>query len=95
MSGILCFSESNIQFLMDFLCTVHKEEASACVLFMGTALAESPKEHHWLMSLASTNGATRCQNLVTKKDNLWQQKKHGVHVMKHKSWYGEMGCVVN
>ena len=56
-----------IQFLMYFLCTVQKEEDSACVLFMGTALAESPKEHHWLMSLASTNGATRCQRAQKNK----------------------------
>ena len=36
---------------MYFLCTVQKGEDSACVLFMGTALVESPREHPWLMSL--------------------------------------------
>ena len=46
---------------MYFLCTVQKEEESACVLFMGTALAESPREHPWLMVLTPMNGAIRCQ----------------------------------
>ena len=72
MSGILCFSESNIQFLMYFPCTVQKEEDSACVLFMGIALAESPREHPWLMSLAPTNGTIRCQ--CTQKVKLPEDK---------------------
>jgi len=39
---------------------VQTEEDSACVLLMGPALAEGPKEHPWLMSLAPT-GAIMCQ----------------------------------
>ncbi len=101
MSGILCFSETNIRFLMHFLCTEQKEEDSACVLFMGTALAESPRDHPWLVSLAPTNRAIRfqCTQKVKlpedKKDNLWYEKKYCLDLIKRKSFYGERGCVVN
>ena len=47
----------------DYPCIVQREEDSACVLFMGLALAEGPRKHPyigyvdaWLMSLARTIG---------------------------------------
>ncbi len=69
MSGILCFSESNVQFRMYFLCTEQKEKGSACVLFMGTALAESPREHPWLMLVHAVS--SRCDNQPTLRINEW------------------------
>ena len=59
-------------------------------LLMGSALAEDPKEHPWLMSLAPTNGAMKCQcarKIQTsggKNVNLWWEKKYGVQMMKRK-----------
>jgi len=46
-------------------------------LLMGPPLAGGPREHPWLMSLAPTNGAMRCQcarkhkTSWGKKSNLW------------------------
>ncbi len=55
-----------------FPCIVQREKDSACVLFMGPALAEGPREHPWLMSLTPTNGAIRCQ--CKQKYNLLEER---------------------
>ena len=47
---------------MYFCCTVQKEEDSACVLFMGTALAESPSREH-VIGVPAADG-TKLQHYV-------------------------------
>ena len=71
--GILSFSEDYHQLFLILPPVSHKGEDRAYVLFMGLALARGPIEHPWLMSLALTNGAMRCQ--CTQKHKTSQGEK--------------------
>ncbi len=57
----ICFWETNLRWFLYFLCCVQRRKDPSWCPNYGYFLYQNPWEQPWLMSLAPTNGAIRCQ----------------------------------